>query len=172
MEATWADLTAQCPNMCTLQEMHRRVAVSPRTQAKFWLLRDDLVARYLLAIKYSYVGTHRDGRIINDSAIEDDYCSSEELGLAGFAVDEQEPCEAQARGFTHGRRKVSRIPEPIGPEMLREFQASSAGKPEEDKDNISNDDLWNSQPEWMKRLRERVIKQRKTEQQELEKTGA
>ena len=77
--------------MCTLQEMHRRVAASPRTQAKFRLLMDDLVDRYLLGIKYSYVGTHRDGRIINDKAIEDDYCSSGELGLAGFAVDEQEP---------------------------------------------------------------------------------
>ena len=72
VEATWADLTAQCPNMCTLQEMHRRVAASPRTQAKFWLLMDDLVDRYLLGIKYSYVGTHRDERIINDKAIEDD----------------------------------------------------------------------------------------------------
>ena len=130
LETTWADLAAQCPDMCTLQEMHRRVAASPRTQAKFWLLMDDIVDRYLLAIKYSYVGTHRDGRIINDKAIEDDYSSSGELGLAGFAVDEEEPCEAQARGFTHGHRKVYGIPEPIGPEMLREFQASSAAKPE------------------------------------------
>ena len=41
-----------------------------------------------------------------------------------------EPCEAQARGFTHSHRKVYGIPEPFGLEMLRQFQAISAGKPE------------------------------------------
>jgi len=130
VEVSWADLAAQCPEMCTLQEMHRRVAASPRTQAKFWLLMDDLVDRYLLAIGQSYVGSHRSAGVINYMAIEDDYCSSGELGLAGFAINEEEPCEAQARGFTHGRRKVYGIPEPMGPEMLRQFQAISAAKPE------------------------------------------
>ena len=42
VEVSLADLAAQCPDMCTLQEMHRRVAASPHTQAKFWLLMDDL----------------------------------------------------------------------------------------------------------------------------------
>ena len=40
------DLAKQRPNMCTLQQMHRHVARHPRTQAKFWLLMDDLVDRY------------------------------------------------------------------------------------------------------------------------------
>ena len=130
VEASWADLAAECPDMCTLQEMHRRVAASPRTQAKFWLRMDDLVDRYLLAIGHYYVGSHRNARGINYTAIEDDYCSSGELGLAGFAINEEEPCEAQARGFTHGHRKVYGIPEPMGPEMLRQFQVISAGKPD------------------------------------------
>ena len=34
VEASWADLATQCPDMCTLQEMHRRVAACPRTHAK------------------------------------------------------------------------------------------------------------------------------------------
>ena len=131
VEVFWANLAAQCPEMCTLQEMHRRVAASPRTQAKFWLLFDDLVDRYLLAIGHYYVGSHRNSQVINYKTIEDDACSSGELGLAGFATNEEEPCEAQARGFTHGHRKVYGIPEPMGPEMLREFQAISAAKPEE-----------------------------------------
>ena len=131
VEVSWANLAAQCPEMCTLQEMHRRVAASPRTQAKFWLLFDDLVDRYLLAIGHYYVGSHRNAQVINYMTVEDDACSSGELGLAGFATDEEEPCEAQARGFTHGHRKVYGIPEPMGPEMLREFQAISAAKPEE-----------------------------------------
>ena len=103
---------------------------APRIQSKLWLLMDDLVDRYLLAIGHYYVGSHRNARLINYIAIEDDYCSSGELGLAGFAVNEQEPCEAQARGFTHGHRKVYGIPEPMGPEMLRQFQDISAGKPD------------------------------------------
>lgn len=110
--------------------MHRRVAASPRTQAKFWLLMDDLVDQYLLGIEHFYVGTHHNARLVNYQVIEDDYCSSGELGLAGFAINEEEPCEAQARGFTHGHRKVYGIPEPFGPEMLRQFQAIRAGKPD------------------------------------------
>ena len=92
---------------------------------------DDLVDRYLFAMNQATVGIHRDGRIISHSAVEDDCASSGELGLAGFAVDELEPCEAQARGFTHGHRKVYGIPEPMGPELLRQFQAFSAKKPDD-----------------------------------------
>ena len=106
------------------------MAACPRTQAKFWLLMDDLVDRYLLRIRHSYIGSHRGPCRINCKAVEDDYCSSGELGLAGFAINEEEPCEAQARGFTHGHRKVYGIPEPMGPEMVRQFQAISAAKPE------------------------------------------
>ena len=57
VEVSWADLAAECPEMCTLQQMHRLVAASPRTQAKFWLLMDDLVDQYLLGIENFYVGT-------------------------------------------------------------------------------------------------------------------
>ena len=110
--------------------MHRLVAASPRTRAKFWLLMDDLVDRYLLAIGHFYVGTHRSACLIQYDAIEDDFCSSGELGLAGFATNEEEPCEAQARGFTHGHRKAYGIPEPMGPEMLRQFELVSAAKPD------------------------------------------
>ena len=45
-------------------------------------------------------------------------------------MDEQEPLEAQARGFQHGHRKVYGVPEALGPEMLRQFQVLSAAKPE------------------------------------------
>ena len=134
VELTWANLAEQNPTMCSLQEMHRRVAKCPRTQAKFWLLFDDLVDRYLLGIGYSHIGAHRSPQVIRNLlyATDDDYCSSGEPGLAGFAINEEEPCEAQARGFTHGHRKVYGIPEPMGPEMLRQFQAVSAAKPDQE----------------------------------------
>ena len=58
LEIRKADLAAQCPEMYSLQEMHRLVAAAPRTQAKFWLLMDDLVDRFLLGIEHYYVGSH------------------------------------------------------------------------------------------------------------------
>ena len=129
-ECPWpASLTRQCPEMHTLQSMHRLVAQCPRTQAKFFLLMDDLVDRYLLAIGNSNVGSHS-RQIQKHIIVEDDFCSSGEPGLAGFALNEMEPFEAQARGFTHGHRKVYGVPEPLGPEMLRQFHDFSAGKPE------------------------------------------
>ena len=124
-----ASLTKQCPEMCTLQSMHRLVAQRPRTQAKFFLLMDDLVDRYLLSIGDSNIGCHK-RQIQSHLKVEDDFCSSGEPGLAGFAENEMEPFEAQARGFTHGHRKVYGVPEALGPEMLRQFQAFSVEKPE------------------------------------------
>ena len=85
----------------------------------------------MLGIGRYSVGSHRNSQVINFQYIEDDYCSSAELGLAGFAVNELEPCEAQARGFTHGHRKVYGVPEPAGPEVLQQFRAicNDAGAP-------------------------------------------
>ena len=111
--------------------MHRLVAQCPRTQAKFFLLMDDLVDRYLLSIGDSNVGSHFRHSMSHFKA-EDDLCSSGEPGLAGFAVHEMKPYEGQARGFTHRHRKVYGLPEALGPEMLRRFQSFSAGKPESD----------------------------------------
>ena len=79
----------------------------------------------MLGIGRYSVGSHRNSQVINFHYIEDDYCSSAELGLAGFAVNELEPCEAQARGFTHGHRKVYGVPEPAGPELLQQFKNAS-----------------------------------------------
>ena len=121
----------QCPEMCTLREMHRRVAQCPRTQAKYWLLMDDLVDRYLLGVGHYYVGRRRESRLVDFQHIEDDLCSAAELGLAGFAIDELEPLEAQARGFMHGHRKVYGIPEAMGPAVLQDFRTFSAPKPDD-----------------------------------------
>ena len=106
------------------------MAARPRTQAKLWLLMDDLVDRYLLGIGHFYVGTHRAPCLLQYTAIEDYFCSTGEPGLASFAINQMEPCEAQARGFTHGHRKAYGIPEPMGPEMLRQFELMSAAKPD------------------------------------------
>ena len=122
-EMPWpANLAKQCPEMCTLQQMHRLVAKHPRAQAKFFLIMDDLVDRYLLSIGNSYVGSHR-RYIVRNLQTEDDFCSSGEPGLAGFAENEMEPLESQKRGFTHGHRKVYGVPEALGPEIFHKFSS-------------------------------------------------
>ena len=86
--------------------------------------------RCFLGISFYYVGSHRSKCLLNYKLIEDDFCSSGELGLCGFALNELEPLEAQARGFSHGHRKVYGFPEAIGPELLRQFKDLRARKPE------------------------------------------
>ena len=54
------------------------------------VLMDDLVDRYLLAIGDSNVGSHAQ-QIHKHRIVEDDFCSSGEPGLAGFALNEMEP---------------------------------------------------------------------------------
>lgn len=51
-------LSSEEPSMPTLQEMHKLVARSPRAQAKFYLLMDDIVERQLYGTHQSYVGKH------------------------------------------------------------------------------------------------------------------
>ena len=47
-------------------------------------------------------------------------------GLTGFAENDMERFEAQARGFIHEHRQVQGVPEALDPEMLRQSQAFSA----------------------------------------------
>ena len=53
------NLVDEAPNMPTLQQMHQLVARSPRAQAKFFLLMDDIVDIYLMGMDSSFIGRHR-----------------------------------------------------------------------------------------------------------------
>ena len=44
--------------MPTLQSMHKLIAASPRAQAKFFLLMDDIVDIYLMGFDHSFYGRH------------------------------------------------------------------------------------------------------------------
>ena len=101
------DLFTQEPDMPCLRDMHRLVARSPRSQAKFFLLMDHLVSRCLLGMRVNI------GRVLDGSRLsceEDDFASTAEPGLAGFAVASLAPLEAQGRGFSHAHRKVHAVP--------------------------------------------------------------
>ena len=88
--------------MPSLQEMHRLVADSPRSQAVFLLHMDALVDECLFGIRYESAGEGM-GRPA-PMAQEDNLASSGEPGLAVFVEDMLAPYESQGRGFQHGYR--------------------------------------------------------------------
>ena len=52
------DLTDDAPDLPSLQQMHQLIAESPRAQAKFFLLMDDIADVYFMGMDYSFVGRH------------------------------------------------------------------------------------------------------------------
>jgi hypothetical protein len=52
------DLADDAPAMPTLQKMHHLIAQSPRAQAKFFLLMDDIADIYLMGMDQSFTGRH------------------------------------------------------------------------------------------------------------------
>jgi hypothetical protein len=97
------------PAMPTLQVMHKLTASSPRTQATFFLLMEELVYRFLLGIDTVAIGRHFTRPALWCDR-EDDYASSGDPGLAGFALSALEPLESQGRGFSHGHKKIIGVP--------------------------------------------------------------
>jgi hypothetical protein len=52
------NLADDAPAMPTLQKMHHLIAQSPRAQAKFFLLMDDIADIYLMGMDQSFIGRH------------------------------------------------------------------------------------------------------------------
>ena len=51
-------LTDDDPNMPSLQQMHQLIAQSPRAQAKFFFLMDDIADIYFMGMDQSFIGRH------------------------------------------------------------------------------------------------------------------
>jgi hypothetical protein len=105
-----AEQLGDAPRMPTLKEMHKLVGQSPRAQAKFFLLMDDLADRFFMGIDGSFIGRHRVHSTVPQNLCEDSYASTCEPSLGGFGIAELEPFESQTRGFSHGHRKKYSIP--------------------------------------------------------------
>ena len=103
-------LTDDAPNMPSLQQMHQMIAQSPRAQAKFFLLMDDIVDIYFMGMDDSFIGRHHVQQSFHHKLREDDLASTAIPSLGGYGVAELEPFESQARGFEHGHRKKYAIP--------------------------------------------------------------
>ena len=103
-------LTDDAPNMPSLQQMHQLIAQSPRAQAKFFLLMDDIADIYFMGMDFSLIGRHLVQQSFHHKHREDQLASTGIPSLGGYGVAELEPFESQARGFEHGHRKRYAIP--------------------------------------------------------------
>jgi hypothetical protein len=100
------NLADDAPAMPTLQQMHRLIAQSPRAQAKFFLLMDDIADIYLMGMDQSFIGRHQVQQSFHHSSREDTFASTAIPSLGGYGIAELEPFESQERGFEHGHRKI------------------------------------------------------------------
>lgn len=103
-------LTDDAPNMPSLQQMHQLIAQSPRAQAKFFLLMDDIADLYFMSMDFSFIGRHHVLQSFHHYYREDQLASTAIPSLGGHGVAELEPFESQERGFEHGHRKKYKIP--------------------------------------------------------------
>ena len=104
------NLADDAPAMPTLRRMHQLTAQSPRAQAKFFLLMDDIADIYLMGIDHSFIGRHHVQQSFHQSQREDNFSSTAVPSLGGYGIAELEPFESQARGFDHGRRMNMQSP--------------------------------------------------------------
>ena len=115
-------LTDDAPNMPSLQQMHQLIAQSPRAQAKFFLLMDDIADIYFMGMDSSFIGRHHVQKTFHHRHIEDQLASTAIPSLGGYGVAELEPFESQERGFEHGHRKKYAIPKSKEDELIEQFK--------------------------------------------------
>ena len=115
----------QEPDMPTLQQMHKMSAASPRSSAKFWLLKYELSNRHYYGIDKMHIGHHYIKSVTGWR--RDGYASSGAMGLAGYAQSSLAVGESQERGFEHCHDKKTSIPAPLVDQtrMLQECAEAS-----------------------------------------------
>ena len=121
--STTCNLFEEKPELPTLQQMHRIVAQSPTTQARLFLLMEEIILTEVL-------GVHR----MDDPefpqrlrwAKEDHLASNGTNCLADFVESVLMPLEAQGRGFAHGHKKVISLPNYSSSTLERLFREDSA----------------------------------------------
>ena len=115
-------LTDDAPEMPSLQQMHQLIAQSPRAQAKFFLLMDDIADIYFMGMDQSFIGRHHVQQSFHHKHREDSLASTAMPSLGGYGVAELEPFESQERGFQHGHRKKYAIPKNNEREIIEKFK--------------------------------------------------
>ena len=127
--STTCNLFDQKPELPTLQQMHRIVARSPTTQARLFLLMEEIILTEVLGVQEAFIGSHR----MDDPefpqklrwAKEDHLASNGANCLADFVESVLMPLEAQGRGFAHGHKKVISLPNYSSSILERLFREDS-----------------------------------------------
>ena len=116
-------LTDDAPNMPSLQQMHQLIAQSPRAQAKFFLLMDDIADIYFMGMDFSFIGRYKVIQSFQTKHREDQLASTGIPSLGGYGVAELGPFELQERSFQHGHRKKYAIPKNNEREIIEKFKS-------------------------------------------------
>ena len=96
------------PPMPTSQAMHKIVATRPMVQAKLFLHLDVITHQNLLCVRRSSLGKRKYdpcSKWCGEPAVEDDFASSGDFGVAAPIRALIKALEAQGRGFAHGHEK-------------------------------------------------------------------
>ena len=118
-------LTDDAPNMPSLQQMHQLIAQSPRAQAKFFLLMDDIADIYFMGMDFSFIGRHHVKQSFHHKYREDQLASTAIPSLGGYGVAELKPIESQERGFEHGHSKKYAIPKNNERAIIEKFRTQN-----------------------------------------------
>ena len=72
--------------MPTLQNMHKLIAQSPRTQTKFFLMMGDIVDIYIKGFDQSFYGRHHVQQSSHQNARGDTFASTAVPALGGYGI--------------------------------------------------------------------------------------
>jgi hypothetical protein len=112
------------PPMPTSQEMHKIVATRPMVQAKLFMHLDALTHQHLLCVRRTFLGRQKYdpcSKWIDEPAVEDDFASNGDFGLAAFLRAIIKALEAQGRGFAHGHEKLHGEPRTKAIDIIQLF---------------------------------------------------
>jgi len=112
------------PPMPTSQEMHKIVATRPMVQAKLFMHFDALTHQHLLCVRSTFLGQRKYDpcfKWIDEPAVEDDFASNGDFGLAAFLRALIKALEAQGRGFAHGHEKLHGEPRTKAIDIIQLF---------------------------------------------------
>ena len=101
------DIWQDSPPMPTSQEMHKKVAAHPMTQARFFMLLDALSHQHLLCVRSAFLGKRKYDPTFGwagEPPTEDDFASTGDLGIAALIRALIKALEAQGRGFAEDAR--------------------------------------------------------------------
>ena len=133
------------PPMPTSQEMHKIVATRPTVQANLFLHLDAVTHHNLLCVRRSFLGKRKYDpcfKWAGEPAVEDDFASSGDFGIAALVRALIKALEAQGRGFAHGHEKLHSEPKTKAIDIIQLFLGCrSIGATEHEREPGSEDHI-------------------------------